>query len=410
MQSREFPLRLVGAAVLALAFLGTANFAVAQQFQLLYSFTTYNSSPFGGVIFDAAGNMYGTTADGGTYANGTVYELSPQVGGGWTQTILHSFDSLDGYEPYAGLAMDSAGNLYGTTRFGGSENQGTLFEVTPAGDGTWTETVLHNFGSTTTDGLQPYSTPYLDSAGNIYGTTIGGGTYRNGTVFELEHIGTRWQEKVLFSFNPGTTGVGGFWPYAGVIMDSAGNLYGTTEACQCSYTNQGTVFELKRTGSAYSERVLHYFYSHTSDGSDPMASLTFDNKGNLYGTTASGGTGAGTVFELSPTSSGQWKEKILHNFTGNPDGSGPMANVIFDTHGNLYGTTVGGGTQNWGTVFELKPAGNGTWTETILYNFKDDGDGDDISSPVTLDALGNIYGTALGSGAYDGGDVFEIAP
>jgi uncharacterized repeat protein (TIGR03803 family) len=226
------------------------------------------------------------------------------------------------------------------------------------------------------------------------------------------HGATRWEEKVIHNFVPNAQGDGGFNPRAGVILDAAGNVYGTTEACTCSYTNQGTVFELKRTGGAFAEKVLHYFYNNGVDGFNPVASLVFDAKGNLYGTTNQGGIGAGTVFELSPTPSGNWKEKILHNFTGGTtDGSGPVASVTFDSHGNLYGTTVGGGPQEYGTVFELTPAGNGTWNETILYSFINGGGyGDNPSSPVTLDASGNLYSTALGGSAYAGGNVFEITP
>jgi len=389
--------------------------AVGQEFQILYSFS-YNSGPFGGVIFDTAGNLYGTTSYGTTFS-GTVYELSPQTGGGWTETTLHSFNdnSDDGYQPYAGLAMDSAGNLYGTTRVGGDHGEGTVFELTPGADGTWTETILHSFGSSSADGTYPYSTPALDSAGNLYGTTFEGGTGgNNGTVFKLARGPNGWEEKVIHTFAPNAAGDGGYNPYAGVILDASGNLYGTTTSCSCSYANRGTVFELKlNANGTYAEEVLHYFYSNGVDGYDPVASLVFDAKGNLYGTTNEGGSsGAGTVFELSPTSSGKWREKILHNFTNNgTDGVGPAASVTFDMSGNLYSTTVGGGPQEYGTVFELTPTGTGTWNETILYSFVDGGgNGDDPSSPITLDALGNLYSTALGGGANGGGNVFEITP
>jgi uncharacterized repeat protein (TIGR03803 family) len=416
MRSKDFSLGFTLAAIV-LFILGAATHSTAQTFTILYSFAESGSGPNGRIVFDTAGNMYGTTSEGGTYNGGTVFELSPQAGGGWSETILHSFNNVnlvDGCEPYAGLAMDSAGNLYGTTRACGSQGLGTVFELTPAGGGNWTETVLHSFGSTsTTDGAFPYATLVLDSVGNLYGTTLEGGTGRSGTVFELAHGATRWNEKVLYNFVPDAEGDGGFNPRAGVVLDSAGNLYGTTEACTCSYTNQGTVFELRRTGGVFAEKVLHYFYDGGADGYDPVASLVLDSKGDLYGTTSEGGTfGGGTVFELSRTPSGKWKETTLHNFNGTAgDGFSPAANVTFGAHGELYGTTVFGGAYTWGTVFELSPSGQGTWNETILHNFNYNvGDGDDLSSPVTLDTLGNLYGTAPGSGAYDGGDVFEITP
>ncbi len=402
MRSRNFPLGF--AAALVALFLGAPSPAVAQQFQVLYNL--FGSSPLGGVVFDAAGNLYGTTEVGGTYNYGTVYELSPQGGGVWTQTILHSFNNnfVDGYEPYAGLAIDPAGNLYGTTRAGGPPGQGTVFELAPAGGGVWTETLLHTFGSTSTDGTSPYSPVVLDSAGSLYGTTLGGGTGRSGTVFKLVHGSNGWKEKVIYNFVPDAEGDGGFNPYGGVILDSSGNLYGTTSSCTCSYTNQGTVFELKHgPGGGFAEKVLHYFYDNGVDGYDPRASLAFDAKGNLYGTTQSGGTLlAGTVFELSPTPSGNWKEKVIHNFSGyTTDGSQPLASVTFDTHGNLYSTTYGAGTYGYGIVFELSPATGGTWNEVILHNCN----GADCEGPlgaVALDATGNLYSAA--------GTVFEITP
>jgi uncharacterized repeat protein (TIGR03803 family) len=411
MRSKKFYIGVTVAAVIALLSFVAPSPAVAQEFQILYNFA-YNSGPIAGVIFDSAGNLYGTTTGGGSYSYGTVYELSPQTGGGWTQTILHSFNNnlVDGYEPYAGLAMDSAGILYGTTRAGGGQDDGTVFELTPEGGGVWTETVLHSFGSSSTeDGISPLSTPVLDSAGNLYGTTLEGGTGRSGTVFELVHGATRWEEKIIHNFVPDAAGDGGFNPRAGVILDAAGNLYGTTSACTCSYTNQGTVFELKRTGGAFAEKVLHYFYDNGSDGYNPVAALTFDAEGNLYGTTYAGGISPGTVFELSPAASGKWKEKVIHNFADNgTDGGGPAASVTFDTRGNLYSTTSVGGTYNSGTVFELTPGTGGDWSEIVLQSF-DEGDGDGPNG-ITLDSSGNLYSTALGGSANDGGNVFEITP
>ena len=416
MQSRKFSLGLTAAGLIALINIGAPSPAVAQQFQLLYNFS-FNSAPFAGVIFDAAGNLYGTTADGGTYSNGTVYELSPQAGGGWAQTILHSFNnnSVDGYEPYAGLAMDSTGNLYGTTRLGGSQNQGTAFELSLEG-GVWVEKVLHSFGSKSGDGTFPYSSLILDSAGNVYGTTQQGGSYRSGTVFELTRAaGGGWSERVLHSFNPNQGD--GYNPYAGLVMDSGGNLYGTTYACNCSYSNLGTVFVLKRGASGgWSEKVLHSFVENGVDGTYPYAGLAIDPGGNLYGTTAKGGTGTancgdgcGTVFKLTHLTGGIWKETILHNFAENAtDGGFPVGSLSFDARGNLYGTTTFGGSFNDGTVFELTLQA-GAWNEILLHSF-DQGDGDGPYGALVLDASGNVYGTAVGGSANDGGNVFEITP
>ncbi len=408
MPRRNFLLILTMAAIVALTTFAAPPRATAEQFQVLYYVGEVIYS--NGLVRDASGNLYGTTTNGGTYDAGIVYELSPQPGGTWTETVLHNFDgsfdgSTDGYEPYAGLAIDSAGNLYGTTRGGGTSGQGTVFEMSSQVGGAWTETILYNFGSFTTDGIYPYSPVVLDSEGNLYGTTYEGGTGRNGTVYKLVHGAKGWEEKVIHNFVPNAQGDGGFAPYAGVILDSAGNVYGTTTACQCSYTNQGTVFELKRSASgSYAEKVLHYFYSNGVDGYNPRAPVAFDKRGDLYGTTNEGGTLLfGTVFELSPTASGNWKEKVIHNFSDLPtDGESPEAGVTLDVHGNLYGTTYGGGTYGPGIVFELTPATGGAWNEVILHNF-DFADGGEFVSPVISDASGNLYGAGAGT-------VFEITP
>jgi uncharacterized repeat protein (TIGR03803 family) len=251
-----------------------------------------------GLITDAAGNRYGTTYQGGSYDQGTVFELTPAQGGGWTEKVLYSFypSATDGYQPEAGLVFDAAGNLYGTTYQGGTYFEGTAFELTPIQGGGWTERVLYNFGNGT-DGDQPYAGLVFDVVGNLYGTTFSGGTYGGGTVFELSRSGRGWAEQVPHSFGNGTDGSG---PYAGLVL--------------------------------------------------------FGASANLYGTTSSGGTyNSGTVFELTPTQGGSWIETMLHNFNG-ADGSFPYTGMIFDPAGNLYGTTFsGGGTYNSGTVFEIGP-------------------------------------------------------
>lgn len=404
----------MAAALVALAVFGTAVRAAAQQEKVMHTFS-YNSGPFAGVIFDASGNLYGTTADGGTHGNGTAYELSPLAGGGWTQKILHNFrhNGTEGYQPYAGLALDAAGNLYGTTRSGGAYNYGTVFELTPQVGGTWTEKLLHSFNSNGSDGIFPFSSLVLDAAGNLYGTTFEGGAYEVGIVFELMPAAEGgWTEKVLYSFDP-SVGDGNN-PYAGLTFDTAGNLYGTTVS-ERGYSSNGSVFELTPTaGGRWTEKILHYFYIGGGDGYSPYARLTFDDAGNLYGVTGLGGTeGGGAVFELTPTTGGSWTENVLHNFAFNniTDGSNPYGQLIVDASGNLFGTTSGGGTSGGGTVFELMPAAGGTWTEAILHNFNGDGtDGTDPFAGLTRDSAGNLYGTAVEGGAHGGGVVFEIKP
>jgi uncharacterized repeat protein (TIGR03803 family) len=315
---------------------------------------TDGTYPVAGLIFDGAGNLYGTTAFGGTYDLGTVFELTPAVGGGWAEKVLHSFggSGSDGIEPQSSLLIDGAGNLYGTCG-GGTYHKGMVFELTPSAGGNWTENVLHEF--TGTDGAGPLASLIFDAAGNLYSTTAAGGTYNKGTVFELTPAaGGIWTEQVLYSFGNGTDGVN---PYAGLIFDAVGNLYGTTYLG--GTYNQGTVFELTpAAGGGWAEQVLHNFNFDSSDGRGPDSGLVL-YAGNLYGTTGSGGVynnPGGTAFELMPAAGGGWIEQVLHSFGSGTDGSTPVGGLIFDSVGNLYGMTTYGGTYNLGTVFEFTSA------------------------------------------------------
>jgi uncharacterized repeat protein (TIGR03803 family) len=350
---------------------------------VLYSFTghTDGEKPLGGLIADQNGNLYGTTYDGGASGYGTVFELGPPAvaGGSWTETVLHSFDpnGSDGFQPTAGLIADQNGNLYGTTQYGGGQGYcgspgcGTVFELTPPATpgGTWTETVLHSFAGYPNDGGVPTARLIVDKKRNLYGTTYIGGpgcsdVHGCGTVFKLTPPtkgGGTWTETVLYSFLGGNDGA--FPYYAGLIADKKGNLYGTTEegGNGCEIYGCGTVFELTppaKAGGPWTENVLFSFgssYRGFLDGGYPLASLIADKKGNLYGTTSEGGSGigcngycTGTVFELSPpaVAGGAWTETVLYSFTGGSDGAGPHAALIADKKGNLYGTTAGGGVES----------------------------------------------------------------
>ena len=373
---------------------------------------------YASLIIDAAGNLYGTTFEGGAYIYyGTVFELMPVPGGGWTEMVLHSFSGADGGYLEAGLIFGAGGNLYGTTEIGGANNAGTVFELTPTAGGGWTENVLYSFHNNGTDGFAPIAGLVLDAAGNLYGTTALGGTYDCagfgcGTVFELmPEAGGSWTEEVLHSFNP-ADGDGGS-PEASLIFDAAGNLYGTTFGGGAN--RDGTVFELLGAGVVgWTEEVLYSFLNNGMDGSNPYAGLIFDKNGNLYGTTYVGGTnGDGTAFELTPAVGGGWTEKVLHTFGNGTDGTNPWAGLIFDKNGNLYGTTHGGGTYyiGYGTVFELTPAAGGGWTEKVLHSFNPaDGDGQTPEAGLIFDAVGNLYGTTVGGGTYGDGTVFELTP
>jgi len=369
----------------------------AQTFTLLYTFTggTDGRTPLGGVILDAAGNLYGTTSQGGNLACslgcGTVFKVD-RAG---NETVLYSFAGTgagDGEYPNAALVRDAAGTLYGTTVGGGASGYGTVFKL----DTTGKETVLHSFSGATGDGASPYGGVVRDGQGNLYGTTEAGGTSNYGTVFKLDTTG---KETVLYSFTG--TGGDGKSPFAGVVRDGQGNLYGTTQAG--GVLNYGTVFKLDTTGK---ETVLYSFAGTGGDGAQPMSGLARDANGNLYGTTNSGGTGVeggnGVVFKLDNTG----RERVLYHFpwTG-AKGIHPHG-VVRDTQGNLYGTTVFQGASGWGTVFKLAPTGK----LTVLYNFTgSNADGGDPYAGVARDGQGNLYGTTS-AGALGYGTVFKITP
>jgi len=415
----------------ALAFFGVAllvtNSVAASNDFIMYSFNgSHGTLPDSGLI-ERSGNFYGTTNSGGAYGVGTVFELSPREGGGWTEKVLYSFknNGRDGKSPQAALVFDAHGNLYGTTYTGGLYLGGTVFELSPEENGSWTETVLHTFGSGH-DGASPCAALIFDTHGNLYGTTFGGGENQGGTVFELSLRDGSWTETVLYSFQDSDDGNpdDGSSPNGGLIFDAAGNLYGTTYTGGAYGIHQyGTVFELTpKHGGGWTEKVLHSFGSGT-DGQNPSASLVFDTHGNLYGTTYAGGAYQdGTVFKLSPRQGGGWTETVLHNFDfvgGLSDGLGPYSNLILDVAGNLYGTTSEGGNSSCnsrrgcGTVFELSPR-DGGWTETVLHRFGvylgdgQYGDGQFPFGGLILDSHGNLYGTTQHGGAYGGGAVFEI--
>jgi len=372
--------------------------------KVLFNFDgTDGISPSAGLIFDAAGNLYGTTSSGGANGTGTVFELSPNAHGGWTDKVLYSFGfAPDGVNPMSSLVFDSSGNLYGTT-FNGGVDWGTVFELSP-GNSTWTETILYTFTGGS-DGGAPLAGLVFDAAGNLYGTTERGGAYNSyGTVFELTPGNGKWTETVLHSFGNGTDGR---FPVAGVIFDAAGNLYGTTEIGGSH--SAGVVFELTPSGSGWKEKIIHTFGSGT-DGVGPEAGLTFDGQGNLYGTTHNGGAdNYGSVFELSPTATGSWTETRLHNFTYRHDGSQPAAGVTLDSLGNVYGTDDEGGAGGYGVAFEISLIG-GKWQFTTLHAFGHGKDGAGPYGGVILDSQGNLYGTTALGGKDADGTVFEITP
>ena len=321
--------------------------------KVIYSFTggLDGANPYySGVIFDASGNLYGTTVEGGASNLGTVFELSP-TGGNWSEKVLYSFaGGIDGASPYAGLIFGAAGSLYGTTYAGGAYDDGTVFQLTPAGKGPWTETVIHTFNET--NGAAPAGELVFDRQGNLYGVTQGGGNSKVGVAFKLVPSPTgRWSGEILHSFTGGSDG--GF-PYAEkLVFDALGNLYGTTNGGGASQL--GTVFRLSRNAAgAWSEVVLYSFNGALA--ANPNSGLILDGKGNLYGTCANGNgeSTVGVVFELSPEAGGNWSEKNLLLFT-RQNGEFPEGSLVGDSAGNLYGTAWLGGAYNMGVVFEITP-------------------------------------------------------
>ncbi|MGB8890139.1 MAG: choice-of-anchor tandem repeat GloVer-containing protein [Candidatus Korobacteraceae bacterium] len=384
---------------------------------ILHSFN-YNGQdgafPESNLIFDAAGNLYGTTQSGGIHLGGTAFELSPKQGGGWTETVLHNFgNGTDAAGPYAGMIFDAAGNLYGTSPIGGihpcdGNGCGTVFELSPKQGGGWTETVLHNFGNGT-DGVSPFSRLVLDAAGNLYGTTQTGGIHNFGTAFELApKQGGGWTETVLHSFN--LNGSDGTYPSAELLLDSAGNLYSTT--ITGGPFSVGTVFELApRQGGGFTESIVHSFNFNGTDGANPLfAGLVRDTAGNYYGTTSAGGAyDLGTLFELTPDGGGGWSEKVLYSFGHYTDAAAPLASLIFDGAGNLYGTASQGGIHLLGAVFELSPSGDG-WSERVLHSFGNGTDGYYPQAGLIFDSAGNLYGTTYFGGIHESGTAFQLAP
>jgi uncharacterized repeat protein (TIGR03803 family) len=383
--------------------------------QVLFSFAGAGDPdhPYAALTFDKAGNLYGTTQMGGAYGQGTVFELTP-TSSGWSETVLYSFTGgPDGGQPTGNVIFDAAGRLYGTTTVGGGGSCnlgcGTAFELTP-GYGGWKENVLYSFNGSS-DGRAPQAGLIFDAAGNLYGTTLMGGSDANcssgcGTVFKLTQGGSGWNHGVLYSFAGGNDGAS---PYAGVIFDKSGNIYGTTSAGGPS--GNGTVFKL--AFNSWNESVL-YAFAGGADGAAPEGGLLMDAANNLYGTTFQGGHGGyGVVFELSP-SNGNWQERVLHRFADAP-AAGPVSGLVFDNAGNIYGTTMLGANltscpSGCGTLFKLTAGAGGGWTFNVVHVFGHGTDGFKPTSNLIADGSGNLYGTTQSGGSHKEGVVFELIP
>ena len=426
--SRSYHLaRLLSVAVFSFTL---ALSAYAQTESVLVNFNghTAGGNPFSNLLVDSTGNLYGTTYYGGFFSYGTVFKLNHNSDGTWHESLVHLFQGgKDGGNPWAGVTMDSGGNLYGTTTGGVLAGYGSVYRVTPNPNGGWHETSLHTFTGKF-DGASPYGPVILDSAGNLYGMAHNGGPANAGVVFELSPTPSgAWQETILHNF---TGGLDGGFPEDGLIFDKAGNLFGTTASGGTSFNcggGCGIAFELSPTKSGiWHETVLHNFNLVGGDGALPGSHFVMDASGNLYSTTPLGGqintffcgnSGCGVVYELSPQSDGSWKETIIKSFTGQSDGDEPAeGGLTLDASGNLYGSTALGGNLTacpgvgCGVVYKLSPAADGSWTETVFYEFTGGTDGGGPFSAPILDSAGNLYGTTDGGGLYQYGTVWEITP
>jgi len=367
-------------AVFAVLMLIAAQPAQGQE-TVLYNFTggIDGAYPLSNLTFDGAGNLYGTASGGGAWGAGTVFELSPNGNGGWDETVLYSFTGgADGSSPEGPVTFDSVGNLYGTTHSGGANGYGVVFELSPEGS-SWTETVLYTF----TGGYSVDPGLIFDPVGNLYGAAVGG-------VFELSPSGGGWTEQQIYTASY----------VVGLTMDAAGNIFGVS-----GYN----VFELSPNGSGgWSSTVLHTWAGGPKDGSDPQGAPVLDQAGNLYGTTKAGGAKYwGTVYMLSPITTGkkkgQWKERRLYSFSDNSRGGAPMAGLLLDFP-SIWLTTMIGGYHQAGTIFVLQGEGFKEKADVWRFNWFD---GAQPQGSLILDSENNLYGTVTygGSGYVNGGSL-----
>ena len=374
----------------------------AQTLTVLHSFSASQngaggSAPFAGVTFDQQGRIYGTTYYGGGHGDGVVYRLVRE-GEGWILSPIYSFGSQphDGILPYARVVFGPDGLLYGTTSYGGAEGYGTVFSLQPPATACkvalcpWLETTLYSFTNGADGGYPQFGDLIFDQAGNMYGTTYGGGTSGEGVVFKLTRSNSGWAESVIWNFG----GSSGCCPYGGMIFDSAGNLYGTTV---------GTVYELSPTQSGWNETKLYSFTGENGSGAGGLIMA----HGDLFGITGGVDGGIAAVYELTPQD-GSWSFSLLQNFGSQY--TAPVAPPTFDSQGNLYGPLVFGGNDGGGEIFKLTPTGN-FWVYSPFYQFDNcRGNGCNPIGAVTFDASGNMYGTTFDGGTDGGGTVWEVTP
>ncbi len=377
--------------------------------QVLYSFSGGNDGgdAASGLVIHGGGNLYGTTVVGGTYACGTIFKLAPQKSLPWHESVLYSFDCYGtGKTPYGGVTFDRKGSLYGSTVSGGSGGScgssgcGVVFQLTSQA----AENVLHSFTGGN-DGFGPGGSVAIDSKGHLYGTTPDGGANAEGTVYEISRGRRTWHESVIHAFTGGKDG--GVGSLGRLLVDSGGDLYGVTETGGAH--GAGTVFKMTRASKNRWNLKTLYAFKGTPDAASPYGGLIEDASGNLYGTTYYGGAhGLGSVFELIARARGTYHERVLYSFQGGGDGSSPTSTLLIGASGRFYGTTsAGGGSCDCGTIFELDATSR---SETVLHSFGSSGDGAYPYYGLTQDSSGNLYGTTVRGGSFNQGAVFELTP
>jgi uncharacterized repeat protein (TIGR03803 family) len=385
--------------------------ASASSTEIIYSFAGGNDGEYldTDLVMDSAGNIYGTSVQGGAFGGGTVFQLSPS-GVGWTHSVLYSFTGgKDGGEPYKGVTLDAEGNLYGTAVTGGGGSCeggcGVVFKLTSSG-GSWTQTVIHYFTGGN-DGSGPGSGLTFDHHGFLYGMTPTGGAYGLGVIYQLRaQANGTWRLNLIHTFTGGEDGSSGS---AGrLIVDRAGSLYGVTTVGGAN--GKGVAFQITHSQAGWTLLPL-YAFKDQPDGALPYGGLIFDRAGNLYGTTYYAGVhDVGTVYKLAHVN-GSWTETVLYNFKGGTDGSSPISTLVSDAAGNLYGTTSDGGTQcACGVIFKLARGGNGSWIESVPYRFPGAPNAGFSYNGMVADSAGNFYGATTHGGPTNDGTIYKFTP
>jgi uncharacterized repeat protein (TIGR03803 family) len=401
---------LLGGAVVSAALFFAGSAGKAATTDVIYSFGGEDDGEYTDtdIAIDAAGNLYGTSVLGGDFGGGTVWQLSP-VGNGWVHTVLYNFTGgVDGGEPYKGVTLDGAGNLYGTAVTGGSGSCeggcGVTYQLTKSGD-TWTQRVIHAFTGGA-DGSGPGARVAVDKRGNLYGMTPTGGANGLGVIYLLRpKASAGWSFRVIHTFTGGSDGSSGS---AGKMVFRGGRVFGAATAG--GNHSAGAIFQLTPTQTGEWDFKTLYSFQGAPDGVFPYGAVLFDSAGNIYGTTYYGGTnGIGAVYKLIPTTSGEWNETVLYSFQNGNDGNSSISNLVFDAAGNLYGTTSEGGLGS-GTIFQLTPGPNGTWTESIPHSFQGTPDGAFPYAGMVGDGLGNFFGATVHGGDDGDGTIYRFTP